>query len=131
MIGTVVLMVKLCCVWLIVGATHCSRTQDSLSTKTTESVARLYDIYFTDLASIMILFCFMLSVKDLLLWRDPKHTGPVLGFLIVILLSLTCCSVFSVTSYLLLFILLGALIVRVVSHVRAKVHTGDDTHPFK
>lgn len=45
------------------------------------------------------------SVKDLLLWTNPKLSGAVFGSSFVLLLSLACCSLLTVVSSLLLLAL--------------------------
>jgi len=58
-------------------------------------------------------------------------TGPVLAVSLAVLLSLTCCSVFSVVSYLLLATLCAALATRVYKYFMVMLHKGEDVHPFK
>ena len=70
-------------------------------------------------------------VWDVLLWRDPRVTGAILAAFLFILISLARCSIFSVISYVLLLTLIGTFLFRIGKLVVAKVHKGDDLHPFK
>ena len=73
----------------------------------------------------------MVSVKDLLLWRDIKKSGVVFGSGFVLLVSLALFSVLSVISYLSLTVLTITVSFRLYKSVLAAVQKTGDGHPFK
>ncbi|KAG7484964.1 hypothetical protein MATL_G00055750 [Megalops atlanticus] len=72
-----------------------------------------------------------LSVRDLVLWRDPRKTGVVFGVSLLVLLSLATFSVISVVSYLLLALLCVTITFRVYKSVIQAVQKSSEGHPFK
>ncbi|XP_036379027.1 cell surface glycoprotein 1-like isoform X1 [Megalops cyprinoides] len=72
-----------------------------------------------------------LSVRDLVLWRDPRKTGVVFGVSLLVLLSLATFSVISVVSYLLLALLCVTITFRVYKSVIQAVQKSNEGHPFK
>ena len=73
----------------------------------------------------------MVSVLDLIYWRDVKKTGVVFGSMLVLLLSLACFSVLSVIAYLSLAVLTVTISFRVYKNVLGAVQKSGEGHPFK
>ncbi|XP_053731516.1 reticulon-1-like isoform X1 [Synchiropus splendidus] len=71
------------------------------------------------------------AVVDLLYWRDVRTSGWVFGALLLVLLSLTACSIISVVSYVGLALLSVTICFRVYKGVLQAVHKSDEGHPFR
>ncbi|XP_077585427.1 uncharacterized protein LOC144205145 [Stigmatopora nigra] len=71
------------------------------------------------------------AVADLLYWRDVKTTGAVFGATLLVLLSLTVCSIISVCSYVSLALLSVTICFRIYKTVVNSVQKLDGGHPFK
>ncbi|KAM9804086.1 uncharacterized protein ACB057_007552 [Neosynchiropus ocellatus] len=71
------------------------------------------------------------AVVDLLYWRDVRTSGWVFGALLLVLLSLTACSIVSVVSYVGLALLSVTICFRVYKGVLQAVHKSDEGHPFR
>ncbi|KAM8852731.1 reticulon-1-A-like isoform 2-T2 [Synchiropus picturatus] len=71
------------------------------------------------------------TVVDLLYWRDVRTSGWVFGALLLVLLSLTACSIISVVSYVGLALLSVTICFRVYKGVLQAVHKSDEGHPFR
>jgi len=71
------------------------------------------------------------KVVDLLYWRDLKTTGVVFGAALLLLLSLTTCSIVSVTSYIGLALLSVTVTFRIYKGVLQAIQKSDDGHPFR
>ncbi|XP_056606370.1 reticulon-4a isoform X2 [Triplophysa dalaica] len=70
-------------------------------------------------------------VEDLLYWRDVQRTGVVFGASLLLLLSLSACSVISVASYVALALLSVTISFRIYKGVLQAVQKSEDGHPFK
>ncbi|XP_019715636.1 reticulon-3-like isoform X10 [Hippocampus comes] len=70
-------------------------------------------------------------VVDLLYWRDVKTTGVVFGAVLLLLLSLTACSIVSVCSYIGLALLSVTVCFRIYKGVLQAIQKSDEGHPFK
>ena len=64
-------------------------------------------------------------------WREPKTTGVVFGAALLLFLSLTTCSIVSVTSYIGLALLSVTVTFRIYKGVLQAIQKSDDGHPFK
>ncbi|KAJ3610269.1 hypothetical protein NHX12_022362 [Muraenolepis orangiensis] len=71
------------------------------------------------------------SFSDLLYWRDVKTTGVVFGAALLLLLSLTACSIVSVASYIALALLSVTVSFRIYKGILQAIQKSDDGHPFK
>ncbi|XP_063730269.1 reticulon-4-like isoform X2 [Eleginops maclovinus] len=71
------------------------------------------------------------AVVDLLYWRDVKATGVVFGAALLLLLSLTTCSIVSVCSYIGLALLSVTICFRIYKGILQAIQKSDDGHPFK
>ncbi|XP_033991760.1 reticulon-3-like isoform X4 [Trematomus bernacchii] len=71
------------------------------------------------------------TVVDLLYWRDVKATGVVFGAALLLLLSLTSCSIVSVCSYIGLALLSVTICFRIYKGILQAIQKSDDGHPFK
>ncbi|XP_026887276.2 reticulon-4b isoform X3 [Electrophorus electricus] len=71
------------------------------------------------------------KVVDLLYWRDVKNTGVVFGALLLLLLSLSACSIISVLSYVALALLSVSITFRIYKGVLQAIQKSDEGHPFK
>ncbi|XP_019715637.1 reticulon-1-A-like isoform X11 [Hippocampus comes] len=71
------------------------------------------------------------SLVDLLYWRDVKTTGVVFGAVLLLLLSLTACSIVSVCSYIGLALLSVTVCFRIYKGVLQAIQKSDEGHPFK
>ncbi|XP_034407383.1 reticulon-4-like isoform X2 [Cyclopterus lumpus] len=71
------------------------------------------------------------AVVDLLYWRDVKTTGVVFGAALLLLLSLTVCSIVSVSSYIGLALLSVTICFRIYKGILQAIQKSDDGHPFK
>ncbi|XP_056606373.1 reticulon-4a isoform X3 [Triplophysa dalaica] len=71
------------------------------------------------------------QVEDLLYWRDVQRTGVVFGASLLLLLSLSACSVISVASYVALALLSVTISFRIYKGVLQAVQKSEDGHPFK
>ncbi|XP_075996639.1 reticulon-3-like isoform X2 [Genypterus blacodes] len=71
------------------------------------------------------------SLVDLLYWRDVKTTGVVFGAALLLLLSLTVCSIVSVCSYIGLALLSVTICFRIYKGILQAIQKSDDGHPFK
>ncbi|XP_037638788.1 reticulon-3-like isoform X9 [Sebastes umbrosus] len=70
-------------------------------------------------------------VVDLLYWRDVKTTGVVFGAALLLLLSLTLCSIVSVCSYIGLALLSVTICFRIYKGILQAIQKSDEGHPFK
>ncbi|XP_030603335.1 reticulon-4b isoform X7 [Archocentrus centrarchus] len=70
-------------------------------------------------------------VVDLLYWRDVKTTGVVFGAALLLLLSLTVCSIVSVCSYICLALLSVTICFRIYKGILQAIQKSDEGHPFK
>ncbi|XP_013882371.1 reticulon-4a isoform X5 [Austrofundulus limnaeus] len=70
-------------------------------------------------------------VADLLYWRDVKTTGVVFGASLLLLLSLTVCSIVSVSSYIGLALLSVTICFRIYKGILQAIQKSDEGHPFK
>uniref|UniRef100_A0A8C9Y5T6 Reticulon n=1 Tax=Sander lucioperca TaxID=283035 RepID=A0A8C9Y5T6_SANLU len=68
---------------------------------------------------------------DLLYWRDVKTTGVVFGAGLLLLLSLTVCSIVSVCSYIGLALLSVTICFRIYKGILQAIQKSDEGHPFK
>ncbi|XP_058508327.1 reticulon-3-like isoform X7 [Solea solea] len=71
------------------------------------------------------------TVVDLLYWRDVKATGVVFGAILLLLLSLTVCSIVSVCSYIGLALLSVTVCFRIYKGILQAIQKSDEGHPFK
>ncbi|XP_042288376.1 reticulon-4-like isoform X6 [Thunnus albacares] len=71
------------------------------------------------------------QVVDLLYWRDVKTTGVVFGAILLLLLSLTVCSIVSVCSYIGLALLSVTICFRIYKGILQAIQKSDEGHPFK
>nr|XP_040035058.1 reticulon-4a isoform X4 [Gasterosteus aculeatus aculeatus] len=71
------------------------------------------------------------AVVDLLYWRDVKKTGVVFGAALLLLLSLTVCSIVSVCSYVGLALLSVTICFRIYKGILQAIQKSDEGHPFK
>ncbi|XP_042288374.1 reticulon-3-like isoform X3 [Thunnus albacares] len=71
------------------------------------------------------------TVVDLLYWRDVKTTGVVFGAILLLLLSLTVCSIVSVCSYIGLALLSVTICFRIYKGILQAIQKSDEGHPFK
>ncbi|XP_075935074.1 reticulon-1-A-like isoform X1 [Anarhichas minor] len=71
------------------------------------------------------------SLVDLLYWRDVKTTGVVFGAALLLLLSLTLCSIVSVSSYVGLALLSVTICFRIYKGILQAIQKSDEGHPFK
>ncbi|XP_061692475.1 reticulon-4-like isoform X8 [Syngnathoides biaculeatus] len=70
-------------------------------------------------------------VADLVYWRDVKTTGVVFGAALLLLLSLTVCSIVSVCSYVGLALLSVTVCFRIYKGILQAIQKSDEGHPFK
>ncbi|XP_046699345.1 reticulon-4b isoform X6 [Silurus meridionalis] len=70
-------------------------------------------------------------VVELLYWRDVKNSGIVFGACLLLLLSLSVCSIISVLSYVALALLSVTISFRIYKGVLQAVQKSDEGHPFK
>ncbi|XP_059928663.1 reticulon-4-like isoform X1 [Gadus macrocephalus] len=73
----------------------------------------------------------METVSELLYWRDVKTTGVVFGAALLLLLSLTACSIVSVASYVGLALLSVTVAFRIYKGILQAIQKSDEGHPFK
>ncbi|XP_043097626.1 reticulon-4a isoform X1 [Puntigrus tetrazona] len=71
------------------------------------------------------------SLVDLLYWRDLQRTGVVFGASLLLLLSLSVCSIISVISYMALALLSVTISFRIYKGILQAVQKSEDGHPFK
>ncbi|XP_066517219.1 reticulon-4b isoform X3 [Hoplias malabaricus] len=71
------------------------------------------------------------QVVDLLYWRDVKNTGVVFGACLLLLLSLSVCSIISVLSYVALALLSVTVTFRIYKGILQAIQKSDEGHPFK
>lgn len=71
------------------------------------------------------------AVVDLLYWRDVKTTGVVFGAALLLLLSLSVCSIVSVCSYIGLALLSVTICFRIYKGILQAIQKSDEGHPFK
>uniref|UniRef100_A0A665U8G9 Reticulon n=1 Tax=Echeneis naucrates TaxID=173247 RepID=A0A665U8G9_ECHNA len=71
------------------------------------------------------------TLVDLLYWRDVKTTGVVFGAALLLLLSLTVCSIVSVCSYVGLALLSVTICFRIYKGILQAIQKSDEGHPFK
>nr|XP_020441821.1 reticulon-4-like isoform X4 [Monopterus albus] len=71
------------------------------------------------------------AVVELLYWRDVKTTGVVFGAALLLLLSLTVCSIISVCSYVGLALLSVTICFRIYKGILQAIQKSDEGHPFK
>ncbi|XP_029554489.1 reticulon-1-A isoform X3 [Salmo trutta] len=71
------------------------------------------------------------KVVELLYWRDVKTSGVVFGAGLSLLLSLTLCSIVSVSSYITLALLSVTICFRIYKGILQAIQKSDEGHPFK
>lgn len=71
------------------------------------------------------------AVVELLYWRDVKTSGVVFGAGLSLLLSLTLCSIVSVSSYITLALLSVTICFRIYKGILQAIQKSDEGHPFK
>ncbi|XP_077438542.1 uncharacterized protein LOC144061709 isoform X2 [Vanacampus margaritifer] len=71
------------------------------------------------------------AVVDLVYWRDVKTTGVAFGAALLLLLSLTVCSIVSVCSYIGLALLSVTVCFRIYKGILQAIQKSDVGHPFK
>ncbi|XP_058240190.1 reticulon-4-like isoform X4 [Hemibagrus wyckioides] len=71
------------------------------------------------------------KVVELLYWRDVKNSGIVFGASLLLLLSLSVCSIISVLSYVALALLSVTISFRIYKGVLQAIQKSDEGHPFK
>ncbi|KAK2865848.1 hypothetical protein Q7C36_001904 [Tachysurus vachellii] len=71
------------------------------------------------------------KVVELLYWRDLKNSGIVFGASLLLLLSLSVCSIISVLSYVALAFLSVTISFRIYKGVLQAIQKSDEGHPFK
>ncbi|XP_021436382.2 reticulon-4 isoform X2 [Oncorhynchus mykiss] len=71
------------------------------------------------------------AVVELLYWRDVKTSGVVFGAGLSLLLSLTLCSIVSVSSYITLVLLSVTICFRIYKGILQAIQKSDEGHPFK
>ncbi|XP_060773137.1 reticulon-4b isoform X4 [Neoarius graeffei] len=71
------------------------------------------------------------QVVELLYWRDVKNSGIVFGASLLLLLSLSVCSIISVLSYVALALLSVTISFRIYKGVLQAIQKSDEGHPFK
>ncbi|XP_051562744.1 reticulon-1-A-like isoform X2 [Myxocyprinus asiaticus] len=71
------------------------------------------------------------QVVDLLYWRDLQRTGVVFGASLFLLLSLSVCSIISVSSYIALALLSVTISFRIYKGILQAIQKSEDGHPFK
>ncbi|XP_077438546.1 reticulon-1-A-like isoform X6 [Vanacampus margaritifer] len=71
------------------------------------------------------------SLVDLVYWRDVKTTGVAFGAALLLLLSLTVCSIVSVCSYIGLALLSVTVCFRIYKGILQAIQKSDVGHPFK
>ncbi|XP_053335636.1 reticulon-4b isoform X4 [Clarias gariepinus] len=71
------------------------------------------------------------KVVELLYWRDLKNSGIVFGASLLLLLSLSACSIISVLSYVALALLSVTISFRIYKGVLQAIQKSDEGHPFK
>ncbi|XP_060720119.1 reticulon-4b isoform X5 [Tachysurus vachellii] len=76
-------------------------------------------------------FVSLLLVVELLYWRDLKNSGIVFGASLLLLLSLSVCSIISVLSYVALAFLSVTISFRIYKGVLQAIQKSDEGHPFK
>uniref|UniRef100_A0A673XXT4 Reticulon n=1 Tax=Salmo trutta TaxID=8032 RepID=A0A673XXT4_SALTR len=72
-----------------------------------------------------------LQLVELLYWRDVKTSGVVFGASLSLLLSLTLCSIVSVSSYIGLALLSVTICFRIYKGILQAIQKSDEGHPFK
>ncbi|XP_074600074.1 uncharacterized protein LOC141854329 isoform X2 [Brevipalpus obovatus] len=70
-------------------------------------------------------------ISKLIYWRDVKLSGVAFASGLLLLLSLACCSIISVVSYLSLALLGSAIAFRAYKSVMQAVNKLDEGHPFQ
>ncbi|XP_035651297.1 reticulon-4a isoform X1 [Oncorhynchus keta] len=71
------------------------------------------------------------AVVELLYWRDVKTSGVVFGAGLSLLLSLTLCSIVSVSAYITLVLLSVTICFRIYKGILQAIQKSDEGHPFK
>ncbi|XP_041739382.1 reticulon-4 isoform X3 [Coregonus clupeaformis] len=71
------------------------------------------------------------AVVELLYWRDVKTSAVVFGAGLSLLLSLTLCSIVSVSSYIGLALLSVTICFRIYKGILQAIQKSDEGHPFK
>ncbi|XP_060720118.1 reticulon-4b isoform X4 [Tachysurus vachellii] len=71
------------------------------------------------------------ALVELLYWRDLKNSGIVFGASLLLLLSLSVCSIISVLSYVALAFLSVTISFRIYKGVLQAIQKSDEGHPFK
>ncbi|XP_060773135.1 reticulon-4b isoform X2 [Neoarius graeffei] len=71
------------------------------------------------------------TLVELLYWRDVKNSGIVFGASLLLLLSLSVCSIISVLSYVALALLSVTISFRIYKGVLQAIQKSDEGHPFK
>lgn len=84
------------------------------------------------LLSVCVCVCVAVpAVVELLYWRDVKNSGIVFGASLLLLLSLSVCSIISVLSYVALALLSVTISFRIYKGVLQAIQKSDEGHPFK
>ncbi|XP_057197569.1 reticulon-4b [Triplophysa rosa] len=71
------------------------------------------------------------KVLDVVYWRDVRWSAAVFSFSLLLLLSLSCCSVISVMAYTTLALLSLTVTFRIYKAILQAVQKSDRGHPFK
>ncbi|XP_008428694.2 reticulon-4 isoform X2 [Poecilia reticulata] len=71
------------------------------------------------------------AVVELVYWRDVKTTGVVFGAALLLLLSLSVCSIVSVGSYVGLALLSVTICFRIYKGILQAIQKSDEGHPFR
>ncbi|XP_017164537.1 reticulon-3 isoform X9 [Poecilia reticulata] len=71
------------------------------------------------------------TVVELVYWRDVKTTGVVFGAALLLLLSLSVCSIVSVGSYVGLALLSVTICFRIYKGILQAIQKSDEGHPFR
>ncbi|KAI7805554.1 putative reticulon-4 [Triplophysa rosa] len=80
---------------------------------------------------LMMMMCCCVSVLDVVYWRDVRWSAAVFSFSLLLLLSLSCCSVISVMAYTTLALLSLTVTFRIYKAILQAVQKSDRGHPFK
>ncbi|KAI4897781.1 hypothetical protein NFI96_034152 [Prochilodus magdalenae] len=71
------------------------------------------------------------TLVELLYWRDLQRTGVCFGATLLLLLSLSACSIVSVLAYISLALLSVTISFRIYKGIVQAVQKSEDGHPFK
>lgn len=72
-----------------------------------------------------------ITAQELVYWKDLRETGAVFAVGLIVLLSMTCCSIISVFSWISLLTLSGTISFRIYRVIVGAVQKKDDGVPFK